>query len=221
MTDRERELYEKHQTLSALMGVLLHELRNPLHGALLIVEAMAMKSADIPALRERLKNQFTKLDGILSEAAGPVKALALAPRVERVSVEPIVKRALAHAEASRAPGAEILLDLDEDVRVRIDPILLELAVAELLRHCLDPTSEEGAPTRVAIRTEKASTEELRVIIESDGRILEESSQASPFTLATGGIRLALARALTMSAGGSLRLDRSTKDPRLLLLLPIG
>lgn len=223
MTDLERELYEKHQTLLALVGVLLHELRNPLHGATLLVEAMGMKSADVPQLRGKLKNQFAKLEGILSEVAQPVKELALEPRIESVELRAMLSRALEVAEASRSCDAVVRIEGDEAAKAMADPILLERAMTELLLRSLDPEPTLNPALHVLVRIEALSASEVRVVFEDDGPALDETAQRSVFSLAAGGVRLATARAVTTLAGGSLRLERAGegRPPKLVMLLPLG
>lgn len=223
MTDRERELYENHQVLLALLGVLLHELRNPLHGATLLVEAMGMKSADVPTLRTKLKNQFAKLEAILSEVGQPVKELSMEPRVEAVEARSALLRAIERAEPHRSSEAEVRVEGDSSVRVLVDPILLERAMAELVLRAIDPLPAQGSPSLLLVRIEAASPSEVRVVFDDDGPALDETSQRSPFSLAAGGMRLAAARAVTMLAGGSLRLERTEAEQgvRFVMLLPRG
>src|SRR5690606_2058453 len=142
MTERERELYERHQTLVALFGVLLHELRNPLHAANLLVEAMAMKPSDSPQFRTKLKSQFAKVEAILSEVGQPVKELAL--DVEPVAFAPgdALTSALEKAEAQRSGDAKVTIEGDTSVRVVADRVLLERGILELLLRALDPKPEQ-------------------------------------------------------------------------------
>ncbi|HEX9297103.1 MAG TPA: hypothetical protein VF881_14770, partial [Polyangiaceae bacterium] len=88
---RDDDIYARHQTLAALVSVLLHDLRNPLHSATLLVEAMGSRTADVEALRGRLRAQFAKLDGLISEAAGPIRELTVEPRIENVSIDDLCR----------------------------------------------------------------------------------------------------------------------------------
>lgn len=222
MTERERDLYEKHQTLVALVGVLLHELRNPLHGATLLVEAMGMKSADIPTLRGKLKNQFTKLEAIMSEVAQPVKELALAPQIEAVEVAHLLSSAQKAAEKSRTCDAEVHIEGAQAAKAMVDPVLLEQAIVQLLLRSIDPEPMLHPPTRITVRVEALSPSEVRIVFEDDGPVLDETAQRSAFSLAAGGVRLATSRALTTLAGGSMRLERvEGRGARLVMLLPVG
>src|SRR5438046_872683 len=72
------DIYERHQMMTALTGVLLHDLRNPLHSATLLVEALGT-GGDVSALRTKLRAQFAKLDGLISTAAAPIRELAVDP----------------------------------------------------------------------------------------------------------------------------------------------
>lgn len=223
MTEHDRELYEKHQTLLALVGVLLHELRNPLHGATLLVEAMGMKAADVPLLRTKLKNQFAKLEAILSEVAEPVKELAMEPRMEVVDAGALLSRAISAAEPNRSSDTEVRVEGESQARVLVDPILLERAMAELVLRAIDPPPPQAAPNVLLVRIEADSPSEVRVVFEDDGPALDDTSQRSPFALAAGGTGLATARAVTTLAGGSLRLERTgaERGVRFVMILPGG
>lgn len=222
MNEREHDLYEKHQTLVALVGVLLHELRNPLHGATLLVEAMGMKSADMPALRGKLKNQFVKLEAILSEVSQPVKELALSPRIESIEIAKVIARAQEAAEPSRSCDAVVQVEGEAGAKAMADPILLERAVVELFLRSVDPEPMLHPPTRVTVRIESTSPSEVRLVFEDDGPVLDETAQRSVFSLAAGGVRLATSRALTTLAGGSMRLERvEGRGARLVIVLPVG
>lgn len=223
MTERERELYERHQTLIALFGVLLHELRNPLHAANLLVEAMAMKPADAPQFRTKLKNQFAKVEAILSEVGQPVKELALDVDAAAFSLGEVLQSALEKAEAQRSSDVKVSVEGDLAIRVVADRILLERGILELLLRALDPKPEQTPSTRLVVRTEEPLEGQARLVLEDDGGTLNDPTQRSPFALAYGGLRLATARAVTRLAGGSLRYER-TEDgtgSRFVLLVPLA
>ena len=61
---KDDDLYARYQTLAAAISVLLHDLRNPLHSATLLVEAMGSRNADLDSLRGKLRGQFGKLEEI-------------------------------------------------------------------------------------------------------------------------------------------------------------
>lgn len=217
MTNRERELYERYQTLTALIGALLHELRNPLHSATLLVEAMGMKGADVAQLRTKLKGQFAKLEAICSEAGQPIKELAIEPELATVEVDPILARAAATAKRADAE-ADVSVEGDPNARAVADPILLERGLSELLLRAVDPPIGASA-SHVVVRI-VATGAEVRLTVEDDGPPLDEATRRSPFAITSGGIRLATARAVVTLAGGSMRLERSdVEGTRFVVILP--
>src|SRR5258708_30636858 len=102
------DMYVRHQTLAALVSVLLHDLRNPLHSGTLLVEAMASPTADLDALRGKLRAQFAKLDALISEASGPMRDLTLETRARPIAVDSLV-RSFAEAVPDAGGDARIVL----------------------------------------------------------------------------------------------------------------
>src|SRR5262245_3758767 len=90
MTREYDDLYARHQMLAALVNVLVHDLRNPLHSATLLVEAMGSPSANIETLRNKLRAQIGKLDGLIAETNNSAKEMALEPTVEVIAVDALL-----------------------------------------------------------------------------------------------------------------------------------
>src|SRR3954451_1404380 len=88
MTDD--DLYVRYQTLAALVSVLLHDLRNPLHSGTLLVEALGSRTADIESIRGKLRNQFGKLEGLISEATDSMREVSLEARLEPVGLDQVL-----------------------------------------------------------------------------------------------------------------------------------
>lgn len=221
------ELYERHQVLSALGGVLLHDLRNPLHSATLLVEAMGLRANDLDVLRTRLRAQLAKLDALISEAGAPMRELAVDPRIDSVQTSELLADVL---ELVKQRSGEVELGVEvqpsEPVLVLVDRKMIARAVFEVVAHLDEEirgktqASLEAAAPRVVIRvTEDASTAMLAV----DGfeGSFADAVAKSPFSIAGGGVGLALARALTqLSAAASLRLqDGAGPRPRFVFSLP--
>lgn len=221
MTERERELYERHQTLLALVGVLLHELRNPLHGATLLVEAMGLKPADAPQFRVKLKNQFAKLEAILAEVGHPVKELALEPEPTAFALGDALTHALDVAEPQRSCDARVSFEGDLTTRVVADRILVERAMVEIFLRILDPKPKEKPASHLRVSIEPPEDGQARIAFEDDAAPLDEVTQRSPFALAHGGLRLATARSVAHLAGGSLRFERKEEGSRFVMFLPLA
>src|SRR5689334_3701034 len=96
---KDDDLYARYQTLTALVSVLLHDLRNPLHSSTLLVEAMGSRTADMDSLRGKLRGQFGKLEGLMSEASDAIKELSLEARLEDTPVDELLRSASASAPA--------------------------------------------------------------------------------------------------------------------------
>src|SRR3954451_24831131 len=107
MTTKDNDLYARYQTLTALISVLLHDLRNPLHSATLLVEAMGARTADVGALRGKLRGQFGKLASLIGEAADAIKELGLEARIADVDVDELLRSAAASATAATATDIEL------------------------------------------------------------------------------------------------------------------
>src|SRR5262249_30234983 len=148
--------YVRHQMLAALVSVLLHDLRNPLHSSTLLIEAMGSRTADIEGLRAKLRAQLSKLDGLISEAAGPIKELTLDACVEKVAVDALVR---AIGESFRKSGGEARLVLPpaSTLTVSVDPKLLVRAAVEVATTVAEKQDGQdgGAPPTVVVTVGEA------------------------------------------------------------------
>jgi signal transduction histidine kinase len=202
----EEDLYGRYQSLAALVSVLLHDLRNPLHSATLLVEAMGMRTADVESLRGKLRSQFTKLDGLISEANVGIRELQLEARQEVVAVDEVIASAVARLQ--RAAGSDVAVDTPSasGLIVTCDPTLLAFAMAELAANVAERLSPAGA-SRVVFSIDQPEPESVRVAI-GTFVVSDPALVKAPFSIAGGGVRLALARGLAQQAGASLRFERT-------------
>jgi signal transduction histidine kinase len=204
------DIYERHQTMTALTGVLLHDLRNPLHSATLLVEALGT-GGDASALRTKLRAQFAKLDGLISTAAAPIRELAVDPRVAKLTIGELFRTIDAGVQKTRDPSdLRLTYEGDEAASIVSDRILLGRTVVELCLHLveeLQPRGGDGSPVSVSVRSDVSDEKSVRIEIESPTAVFPEAAHKAPFGLASGGVRLALARALSQTFGVALRLER--------------
>src|SRR5689334_20686017 len=121
---KDDDLYARYQTLGALISVLLHDLRNPLHSATLLVEAMGARTADVDALRGKLRGQFGKLDGLIGEASDAIKELALEKRVENIAVDDLLRSAAESVPTLAASDIELTTPAPTALRVEVDTKVL-------------------------------------------------------------------------------------------------
>jgi signal transduction histidine kinase len=208
------DLYPRYQTLAALISVLLHDLRNPLHSATLLVEAMGLRTADVDALRGKLRGQFGKLEGLISEASEAIKELGLEARIEDVTVDDLLRSAATSAPALAACDIELVLPSPTGLRVTVDPTLLVRAIAEIGATLFERSRgtqqgrREGERTTIALKVDQPEAGNVRLIVGDWVTPLDDAAVKAPFAIAGGGIRLALARTLSQIAGATLRLEQS-------------
>ena len=130
MTDD--DLYVRYQTLAALVSVLLHDLRNPLHSGTLLVEALGSRTADIESIRGKLRNQFGKLEGLISEATDSMREVSLEPRLEPVALDQVLigVQSLVQQHTEQPPAIEFPPPSGLDIVT--DRAILTQAIAELI-----------------------------------------------------------------------------------------
>src|SRR5262249_43522880 len=143
---KDDDLYARYQTLTALVSVLLHDLRNPLHSSTLLVEAMGSRTADVDALRGKLRGQFGKLEALMSEASDAIKELGLEARLEDVTVDELVRAAAASAPGVSGADIDLVAPKPTGLHVVVDKTLLGLAIAEI-GASLSERATKADPTR--------------------------------------------------------------------------
>jgi hypothetical protein len=206
---KDDDLYARYQTLAALMGVLLHDLRNPLHSATLLLEAMGSRTADIGALRGKLRGQFAKLEALMSEAGDSIKALGLEPRIADVDLDELLRSVATLGPTLSGHDADITVPSSTGFRVSTDPTLLVRAVAEIVGHLLERRGEAGAEStarpRVALSVDELNPTSVRLNVGAFTAPVDDPATKAPFAIG-GGVRLALARGLSQMASAALRVE---------------
>jgi hypothetical protein len=212
MTREYDDLYARHQMLAALVNVLVHDLRNPLHSATLLVEAMGSPSANIETLRGKLRAQFGKLDGLIGETNANVKDLALEPNVEATALDSWLRGLADHFSSVTERQASFVLPPASDVEIAIDRKLLERAAIEVAAALIERQGQpnDTSPPRVNIAVDEPEPGSMRVSLGDLGREQGDALAKAPFAIAGGGIRLAMARSLAQSAGAMLRFEQDAE-----------
>lgn len=205
------ELYERLQVASAVLGVLVHELRNPLHGATLLIEAMGLEGADLPTLRTKLRGQLRKFEALIGEAAGPIKDAAVEPRLASTPLGSVLMRAASALERS-GDVDHVRVDLADagEASIETDAVILARSLVELCIAVAGAPAGAGARSTVTMSLER-TPEHHRILVQRDGPPLPQETRRAPFTLAGGGIHLALSRALAESVGAHVRLEHSDES----------
>jgi signal transduction histidine kinase len=207
MTHEESDLYARHQTLAALMSVLVHDLRNPLHSATLIVEAMGSPSADLEVLRGKLRAQIGKLDGLIAETAPRVKELALEPCMEVVAVDGLLRSIVDNFPAITDRDATFDLPAPSGFEVATDRRLLERAAIEVAAVVAEQQGPERTTAPVRVTVDEPERGIVRLRLGDIERERAERLAKAPFSIAGGSLGLAIARSLAQSAGAMLRLEQ--------------
>lgn len=212
MTREYDQLYARHQMLAALVRVLVHDLRNPLHSATLLIEAMGSPSANVDALRDKLRAQIGKLDGLIAETHNSMRDLAVEPTIEVVAVDALLRAIVEAYPELTQQQASFVLPASSDVKVSTDRKLLERAAVEIAAAIADAqgTDDAASVERVIVTLDEPEEGGVRVRF---GDLSPDRSAAiakAPFGIAAGGIRLAMARSLTQSAGAMLRFEQDAE-----------
>jgi K+-sensing histidine kinase KdpD len=207
MTREYDDLYARHQMLAALVNVLVHDLRNPLHSATLLVEAMGSPSANIETLRNKLRTQIGKLDGLIAETNNSAKEMALEPTVEVIAVDALIGALADHYAAMTDRQVTFDLPRASGLEIATDRKLFERAAIEVATAIAERQGEGTAAPRVAITIDEPEDGIVRVHFGDLAREHGDAIAKAPFAIAGGGIRLAMARSLAQIAGAMLRLEQ--------------
>jgi signal transduction histidine kinase len=213
---KDDDLYARYQTLTALVSVLLHDLRNPLHSSTLLVEAMGSRMADIDSLRGKLRGQFAKLEALMTEASDAIKEIGLEARIEEVDVDELLRSAAASSSAVAGTDIALVIPPPTKLRVTADKTLLSLAVAEIgaslseraMRVTNGRAPKVDGALSIPLTVDQPDPGTVRVVVGSWVPVTDDAVVKAPFAIAGGGIRLALARTLAQMGGAGLRLEQS-------------
>jgi hypothetical protein len=215
---KDDDLYARYQTLAAAISVLLHDLRNPLHSATLLVEAMGSRNADLDSLRGKLRGQFGKLEALIGEASDAIKDLSLDARVEDIPLDELLRSSAKAAPALSASDIELVMPASvPKSRVSVDPVLITRAVAEIGGTLFDRRGPAnvaaGSPPAtgrmpILLAVDEADAAHVKLLIGDWIPVNDDAAVKAPFNIAGGGIRMALARTLAQFSGATIRLEQS-------------
>ncbi|MET0592966.1 MAG: hypothetical protein ABW133_09720, partial [Polyangiaceae bacterium] len=167
--------------------------------------------ADPATLRTKLRAQIGKLDSLNAETNGVMKEQAPAPQSDTLDVDAWL-RALVERTAVQTP-AKWVLPASARIEVAVDRKLLDLAtsdvVAVLAEHAA--TRDGSGTPMITVTVDEPDPGQIRVRLGDLEAPYALSLAKAPFAIAGGGIRLAVARAMTQNAGGMLRLEHGEGD----------
>jgi two-component system sensor histidine kinase MprB len=199
-----------------------HELRTPLTAARTNVDLLREGKLPEDEQRRALDEASIELDALTSLVSDLVE-LARGEerklRVEDVRLDELVEGVVDRAK-SRAPHATFVTSLTP-TNVRIDPVLLERAVSNLLDNAVK-YSPEGAPIEVIVRDgEVIVADHGPGVAEEDlPRIFDRFYRAAASRSKPGaGLGLAIVREAAEAHGGKATVESSPKGARFTLTLP--
>ncbi len=210
---------EKLAALGQFSTGVAHEVNNPaavVSANLKYLEESLDQGGLPPDGRECIRECITAVDRIAAIVRQLLDAGRLAANkipLEPVSVAACAREAAAMARARAPDTVAVGLTVDEDLYA----LGQERIVVQVLSNLVVNGAQaipEGRRGRVSIRAERAPGGRVRVLVDDDGvgisddvlrRIFEPFFSTKPFGVGTG-LGLSVSRGLTLSMGGSLKIE---------------
>ena len=199
-----------------------HELRTPLTAARTNVDLLREGKLPVEEQRRALDEASVELDALttlVSDLVELARGEERKLRVEDVQLDELVEGVVERAK-TRAPNATFVTALTP-TRVRIDPVLLERAVSNLLDNAVK-YSPEGAPIEVIVRDGEVIVADHGpgIADEDIPRIFDRFYRAAASRSKPGaGLGLAIVREAAEAHGGKATVESSPKGARFTLTLP--
>ncbi|MFL5928079.1 MAG: sensor histidine kinase [Gaiellaceae bacterium] len=199
-----------------------HELRTPLTAARTNVDLLREGKLPPDEVRHALDEAAIELDSLTSLVADLVELARGAERklrVEELQLDDLVAGVVERARA-RAPQATFVTSLSP-TQVRVDPVLLERAVSNLLDNAVK-YSPPGAPIEVTVRDgEVVVADHGPGIADEDmPRVFDRFYRAAAARSKPGaGLGLAIVREAAEAHGGEATVESSPRGARFRLSLP--
>ncbi|MCW2964378.1 MAG: integral rane sensor signal transduction histidine kinase [Actinomycetia bacterium] len=199
-----------------------HELRTPLTAARTNVDLLREGKLPEEEQRHALDEASVELDALttlVSDLVELARGEERKLRVEDVQLDELVEGVVERAK-SRAPTATFVTSLTP-TKVRVDAVLLERAVSNLLDNAVK-YSPEGAPIEVIVRDGDVIVADHGpgVAAEDMPRIFDRFYRAAASRSKPGaGLGLAIVREAAEAHGGHASVESSPKGARFTLTLP--
>ena len=220
------KLHEETRWLDELklnfVAVASHELRTPaaaVYGALATLRARELEPEVRAQLEEAAWQQADRMRRLIEQL---LDLSRLDTRALRVKPEPIILRRVIEKLIEEEGGTEVVVDVDPELNIVVDPLVIERVVSNLLANA---RSHGGPPIRISAEQRNRY---LRLTVEDGGEGVPQALQPRLFerfergTAGEGtGLGLAIAKAYAVAHGGDLRLLPSDRGARFELNLPLG
>ena len=205
-------------TLGEMAASIAHEVDQPLSGVIINANAclrfLTGASPNLDEVRDGLQ-AIARDSRRASDVIARIRALArrTATEKELVDINEVIREVVALAEGeARSTRARVRIELAGDLpRVLGDPVQLQQVVLNLLLNGLDAMrAVVDRPRELVIRTERESTDRVRVAVRDSGSGID--AQLLPrlfdafFTTKRGGMGmgLSISRSIVEQHGGRLR-----------------
>jgi two-component system, OmpR family, sensor histidine kinase MprB len=201
-----------------------HELRTPLTAARTNVDLVREGKLPAQEVRHALDEASAELDSLttlVSDLVELARGEERKLRLEDVQLDDLVAGAVERAKA-RAPAATFVTSLTP-VQVRVDPVLVERAVGNLLDNAVK-YSPAGAPIEVSVRDGEVVVADHGPGIAADDlpRIFDRFYRAAAARAKPGaGLGLAIVREAAEAHGGRATAESSASGARFRLVLPVA
>jgi signal transduction histidine kinase len=219
-------LHEETKWLDELklnfVAVASHELRTPataVYGMLTTLRARELEPDVRAELEESAWRQSDRMRRLIEQL---LDLSRLDARSVRVRPKPMVLRDVLEELVEDEDGGDVVVDVDPDLRVVVDPLVIERAVSNLLANA---RSHGRPPVRIS---GEQRHRQLRIAVEDAGDGVPRQLQPRLFerfergTAGEGtGLGLAIAKAYAAAHGGDLVHVPTKRGARFELVLPVG
>jgi signal transduction histidine kinase len=218
---RELQLLKNLAELGESASVLSHEIKTPINGLRHALRAVGDKlGVEDGVLIEEFVGNLGRIERLLGETLSFAKPLI--PKLQIVPLREVVERAVSESRAHEAfANMQVDVDVDERLRVEVDPQILGEVFANLMRNAADACGGTGSVSVRARRCEAG----LSIDVVDDGPGVPDAMRDEifkPFRSSKDsgtGIGLAFSRKVVEAHGGAIDLVGSTEGACFRIELP--
>jgi two-component system nitrogen regulation sensor histidine kinase GlnL len=228
---REEHILTQHQTVTALMRGLAHEIRNPLGGLRGAAQLLERELPD-PGLKEYTQviiGEADRLQTLLDRLLGP----RTLPQKRSVNIHQVAERVCALIKAEAPSGVRIRCDYDPSIPdVVADPDMLIQAMLNVARNAVQALGGEGV-IQVRTRVQRQVTIGQRLhrlavqleVIDNGPGVPTELLDRMFYPMVSGradgtGLGLSIAQSLIQQHGGLIHCRSREGETVMTILLPL-